>query len=276
MARVTPKSEAYDVVPVPGRRHALRRWLVRVAWALAVLAPLVFVVAALGTRVGLWNWQFGLLTLSRDVGPAVLIAAMVAGLASLLAAVMIKPRLRRGLVAGAVALTVGAVGLAWGASAGAKTRRLPFIHDVTTDTQNPPVFAGRILEERAGVEGVNTLDYVGKTTRDGTLVSVAQTRGYPDVRTVVSADSPEMAFARSLEIADSLGWEVKDADAVEGVIEATATTSWYGFKDDVVVRVRPGAGGGSVVDLRSVSRVGGSDLGANAARIRAFVERFEE
>jgi len=275
MPNVTANSEGYDIVPVPGRRHVLRRWVARAAWALAVLTPLVFVVAALGAKLGVWSWQFGLGTLTRTVGTNMLFATLAVGVVSLLLAVVIKPRLKRGLAAGIVATAVGLAGLAYGASVRATATNLPFIHDVTTDTQNPPVFAGRIIDERAGVKGVNTLDYVGKTDRGGTLVSVLQAKGYPALRPIITQDSPEIAYARALEIAGDLGWEVKDADAVEGAIEATATTFWYGFEDDVVIRVRPGAGGGSVVDLRSISRVGGSDLGANAARIEAFVERFE-
>ncbi len=84
---------------------------------------------------------------------------------------------------------------------------------------------------------------------------------------------PEAAFEHALETARAMGWEIVASDARAGRIEATATTFWYGFKDDVVIRVRPMATG-SRVDLRSVSRVGQSDLGKNAARIRAFSERF--
>ena len=69
----------------------------------------------------------------------------------------------------------------------------------------------------------------------------------------------------------SLGWEIVSVSENEGRIEATATTFWFGFKDDVVIRVREDSGG-TRIDLRSVSRVGGGDLGANAARIRAFID----
>ena len=68
-----------------------------------------------------------------------------------------------------------------------------------------------------------------------------------------------------------MGWALKSEDVEGGIIEATDTTFWYGFKDDVVIRIRPSEGGGSVLDVRSISRVGGSDIGANAARIRKFL-----
>jgi uncharacterized protein (DUF1499 family) len=71
-----------------------------------------------------------------------------------------------------------------------------------------------------------------------------------------------------------MGWEIAEADAAAGRIEATDTTFWFGFKDDVVIRIRPAEDGGSIVDIRSKSRVGMSDVGANAARIRAFRDRL--
>jgi uncharacterized protein (DUF1499 family) len=78
---------------------------------------------------------------------------------------------------------------------------------------------------------------------------------------------------RALDAARSLGWEVVASDAATGRIEATATSRWFGFKDDVVVRIRP-EGAGSRVDVRSMSRVGVGDLGANAERVREFLAKL--
>ena len=83
---------------------------------------------------------------------------------------------------------------------------------------------------------------------------------------------PDAAFERALSAVHALGWELVADDTGAGRIEATDTTFWYGFKDDVVVRIRPD-GGGSRIDVRSKSRVGRSDVGANAARIRAYAEQ---
>jgi uncharacterized protein (DUF1499 family) len=85
--------------------------------------------------------------------------------------------------------------------------------------------------------------------------------------------APDRVFDRALSVARKLGWVVVAAVPAEGRIEATDTTRWFGFKDDVVVRVAPAAGG-SRVDVRSVSRVGRSDLGTNARRIRAFLREL--
>jgi uncharacterized protein (DUF1499 family) len=73
-----------------------------------------------------------------------------------------------------------------------------------------------------------------------------------------------------------MDWKIVDENREEGRIEATATTRWFGFKDDVVIRIAPSDGNGSRVDIRSVSRVGLSDVGTNARRIRTFLKKFAE
>jgi uncharacterized protein (DUF1499 family) len=85
---------------------------------------------------------------------------------------------------------------------------------------------------------------------------------------------PREAFARALSAAEAMGWEVVGRDAEAGRIEAVDTTRWFGFKDDIAVRITP-AGGGSRIDVRSKSRVGRNDLGTNARRIRAYLQRLQ-
>jgi uncharacterized protein (DUF1499 family) len=104
----------------------------------------------------------------------------------------------------------------------------------------------------------------------GGEVAAAQRRAYPDIGPLALAMPPATAFARALDAAKGMGWEIVAADAGAGRIEATATTPWFGFRDDVVVRITPAAAG-SRVDVRSVSRVGRSDLGTNARRIREYL-----
>jgi len=101
-----------------------------------------------------------------------------------------------------------------------------------------------------------------------------QAKAYPKIRPLIVSDSPDVAFGEALATVKSMGWDVAYSDPAKGQIDATATTFWYGFKDDVAVRIRPSEGGGSVVDVRSISRVGGSDIGANAARIEAFLKKM--
>ena len=120
------------------------------------------------------------------------------------------------------------------------------IHDITTDTENPPVFVS-VLALRKNAP--NSAIYGGPE------IAEQQHAAYPDIRPLVSDLPPAKAFERSLSVARQMGWKIVDENPAEGRIEATATTRWFGFKDDVVLRIAPAAGNGSRVDIRSVSRV---------------------
>jgi uncharacterized protein (DUF1499 family) len=139
-------------------------------------------------------------------------------------------------------------------------RSVPAIHDITTDVDDPPE-----IRALAGVPE-RSLTY----DRD----NVPQQRAaYADIETIATDQPADVVFRRALEVAAELGWDVVDSDPPRR-FQAVDTTLWFGFEDDVVVRVRP-FGIGSVIDLRSASRVGRSDIGANAARIRAFRDALD-
>lgn len=141
----------------------------------------------------------------------------------------------------------------------------PRIHDITTDTADPPTFA--VAPQLRGADA-NPLDI-----KPGFIAE--QQEAYPDLAPLRSALSRDEAFDRALATARQLGWEVYHEDRAAGVIEAVDTTRFMAFKDDVVIRIRDDEGG-VLLDLRSVSRVGLGDLGANAKRIRAFLEAFRQ
>ena len=143
--------------------------------------------------------------------------------------------------------------------------RAPAIHDITTDTSAPPQFDA-VVPLRSGAP--NSLEYDAESAG-------VQREAYPGLRTLAVAESPERTVALSQDVALELGWDVVAVDPVAGRLEASDTTFWFGFTDDIVVRVR-GVSDGSEVDLRSTSRVGVGDLGANAARIRAFLDRLSK
>jgi len=144
--------------------------------------------------------------------------------------------------------------------------RVPPIHDITTDTDRPPEFVA-IAPLRAGAS--NPISY------GGAEVAAKQRGAYPDVQPLTLPLPPNQAFDRALATARAMGWEIIASDPTAGRIEAVDTTFWFGFKDDVVVRVAP-APGGSRVDVRSLSRVGLSDVGTNAARIGKFLETLRK
>lgn len=111
------------------------------------------------------------------------------------------------------------------------------------------------------------------TTETGNA-SKAQRDAYPDIQPITLAEPPQKAFERALAAAQAMGWEIVARDPAAGRIEAVDTTFWFGFKDDVVVRVAAAPAGGSRIDVRSKSRVGRGDAGTNARRIRGFRERL--
>ena len=141
----------------------------------------------------------------------------------------------------------------------------PLIHDVTTDTVDPPVFVD-LLPMRA--EAPNPPEYAGPEAAE------LQLEAYPEITTLALGISPAEALERAEQAAGDLGWEIVTVAPADGRLEAVATTAWFGFKDDVVVRITP-AGAGALVDIRSKSRVGLSDVGTNARRIRHFLARVD-
>jgi uncharacterized protein (DUF1499 family) len=157
-------------------------------------------------------------------------------------------------------LVSAVVPLKWYQSA----KSLPVIHDITTDMEDPPRFVA-ILPLRANA--ANLAEYGGEE------IAAQQKSAYPTIVPKVLDDPPSEAFRKALNAAIGLGWQVVAADMTAGRIEATDTTLWFGFKDDIVIRIRQN-GPGSRVDLRSVSRVGKSDVGTNAKRIQKFLDRL--
>ena len=223
---------------------------------LAMVASLLLLSSGPGTRLDLWEFGTGFKLLGA--------AAIVGLVASAVALVMLLiPRIRRRGMAGLVVALVVGLAVAFVPWSGMqRARSVPPIHDISTDTNRPPEFVA-ILPLRA--EAPNPAVYGGPE------LAAAQIGAYPDLKTHRIATAPAQAFERALQVAQGLGWDIVSADAAAGRIEATDTTFWFGFKDDVVIRIEPDAAG-SRVDVRSVSRVGMSDVGANAARIRAFLK----
>jgi len=142
---------------------------------------------------------------------------------------------------------------------------LPKIHDISTDTAEPPAFVA-VLPLRKNAR--NPVDYKAET-------AAQQARGYPDIAPLKLDVSPAQAFERAERVARAMGWQIVAAAPDALRLEATDTTLFFGFKDDIVIRIRAqSAGQGSVVDVRSLSRIGGSDIGTNAKRVRSFLSKL--
>ena len=151
---------------------------------------------------------------------------------------------------------------------------MPAIHDVTTDLDDMPQF--RALPVRAdNLEKIPDMDRPKLAAMDPlNRWKAIHREAYGDVRPLRLGVGPAEALRRAEALVRERGWAVARVDPAAGTVEATATTLFFRFKDDVVVRVRPDPErpGGSIVDMRSISRVGGSDVGVNAERIRSFLE----
>lgn len=142
----------------------------------------------------------------------------------------------------------------------------PPIHDISTDLVHPPAFVAARKLRRAGE---NSPDY------EGEKIAAIQRRAYPDIRPLTSPLTPVQAFARAAVTARRLGWRLVDENPADGRLEATDSTRIFHFTDDIVIRIRP-RGTGSRIDVRSASRVGVGDFGANAGRIRHFLHAFRD
>lgn len=145
------------------------------------------------------------------------------------------------------------------------SRNLPAINDITTDLENPPEF--RAATEHAANRD-RDLSYPGET------FAAQQRLGYPDLGTLELDQAPRATYDAAVAAVESLGWTLVDQDPTAMTIEAYEETSFFHFVDDVVIRVQA-AGRGARVDVRSKSRDGRGDLGANAARIRKLFEVLE-
>jgi len=235
-------------------------WVVLLGAGLAVASALVLLAAPLGYRLGVLSLRLALLTLLRW-GAYLAIGAAVISLIGLIITFARPTETRRGLVLAALSLVMAGALIA----IPARFRMgppAPPIHDITTDTQDPPQYVA-VLPLRA--DAPNTTEYGGER------VAAQQRDAYPDLQPAILNVPLRQAFERALAAVHEMGWDLVDADAQAGRIEATDTTFWFGFKDDVVIRVRPDDAG-SRVDVRSLSRVGVGDAGTNAKRIRAYLD----
>jgi uncharacterized protein (DUF1499 family) len=186
------------------------------------------------------------------------------GLLGIIAAVLGIVRLARGGGASA-GLAVGAVLTVTFLIVAAGGRNVPRINDITTDTTNPPQFVA------AGSMPANQ----GRDMQyPGASFAAQQRAGYPDLAPLQVAAPPDEAFQRVAAAARQMPtWQITSSDVAAHRLEGVDTTNLFRFQDDFVIEVRP-QGNGSVVQMRSKSRDGKGDIGANAARIKAFFARL--
>lgn len=231
--------------------------ITRLALILSGLSLLAAILSGFGSRWGLWHFSFGFKVLAAGaLGGGVSSAIALAGLAFAL-----HEKLWRDLSMSFIALSLGLAVFGLPFSWYLAAKHLPKIHDVTTDTENPPQFVALLPLRK---------DAPNPSVYGGPEIALKQLEAYPDIKPLVLDLPSEKAFDRALAAARGMSWKIVNADREELRIEATDSTFWFGFKDDIVVRTTP-LDGKSRIDVRSLSRVGLSDVGTNAARIRKYL-----
>lgn len=240
------------------RPHRVSRLAIAAALLAATFA-LMGVFAGFGSRWGLWTFRTGFTLLGWAA-----YGGVAAALLSVIALYRVRPgATRRGLPLALVGLVLGVLLVLIPWQWRARARGVPPIHDITTDVDNPPAFVA-VAPLRS--DAPNPIEYGGPE------IAAQQREGYPDIRPLLLDLQKEEAFQRALGAAREMGWEIVDANAADGRIEATDETFWFGFEDDVVIRLTP-AEGRTILDVRSLSRIGGGDAGTNARRIREYLEK---
>tara|TARA_R110002073_G_scaffold37559_20_gene108270 strand:- start:351 stop:1121 length:771 start_codon:yes stop_codon:yes gene_type:complete len=227
----------------------------------AVLSLVILISGPFGYKYGVTDLAPSLISVLVALVGAVLI--LIAGTVMTILAARKGLGKERNMILVAMALSV--IPLIFVMPQMIKARSVPPIHDISTDTVNPPEFVAIATIRK---DAPNDLIYAHEGSAE--KLATLQRTAYPQVVTLSLEASVAEAVSQSAQVLTAQGLEIVNADPVAGIVEATATTFWFGFKDDVVVRVTP-AGASSKVDVRSVSRVGQSDIGANAARIQKFL-----
>lgn len=230
-----------------------------VGLALALAAGLTLLASGPGHRLGLWHWRTGFLLMAwvGTIGTWAAWISLAGGLFAVIGAM--KARTAAALAGAALGFLMMSVP----ATRQKALQSVPRIHEVTTDTERPPQFQA-VLALRKDAKATNPPEYNDK-------FAPLQKKGFPDIVPAYLPGAPQAAFERALAAATTMGWNIVASDRASGRIEAVATTFWFGFQDDVVIRVQR-EGEKNRVDIRSKSRVGGSDFGTNAKRVRAYLQ----
>jgi len=251
-----------------------RRWpgiMSRIALVVAIIAILILIMAGPSYRMNLLPLLPALLL--TGIGFVLFIPALLFGIIGHVACRRYSlATSRAGLVVIFIAVFATALTIFWAT----RLNSAPPIHDISTDLENPPVFIDVIpLRQASGAQ--NQPEYISKQSMGGKEldVSAAQGKAFPDIQPLILEKPPSTVVLLAGQVVKDLGWDLVAMDVDEGRIEATDTTLYFGFKDDIVVRVRPHESG-SRVDVRSKSRIGVSDVGANAHRIRTFLDELME
>lgn len=244
------------------------RLLSRIAVLLSIGGLATALLAAAGSGMEMFSFRTGFAVLRYAF-----FAAIVGGLLAIVAFVAARRNHTQVGRANLLAFVVAALFVAYLSMHIVTARSVPAIHDVATDLVDLPQFeALKVRDDNLDKVPDNGRSELARLAPEDRW-KVLHGEAYGDLRAVRLPVTPADALAHAEALARKRGWDVARVDPRGGTLEATATTLFFRFKDDVVVRVRADRErpGGSIVDMRSISRVGGSDVGVNAKRIRGFL-----
>lgn len=248
--------------------NILRLVIQTLGWILAILVvatPLWFLIAALGTKLSFWGYEFGLGWMTLESGPLLVLACAVSGM--LMAILLLAYRFTARRWFGVVSLPILALVIAGGGYGGrvvydGLTVSRPFLLDVTTDWAEPPHFTPAYRARRGGAN--RSLDYDPDT-------AAMQVDHFPHITSLVVEQDPDSLFREALVYARDQGWRIGTASDSAGMFEAGAEGLMYGFRDDISVRVRELEDGRAQIDIRSLAQQPVHDLGRNARRVEQFL-----
>lgn len=243
-----------------------------------IVALAISLVASFGTRLGFWSYETGF---------EILVPGVVIGVIAALAGVFwLASALRNNESLGwrlGFSGLIGAVLLLYvPLSVEMRAWNAPPIHDISTDVEYAPPFE-KLLPLRKGSSNGPEYDGPKKVVIKGKITTVAELQKlkYPDIKTLGDLLNPHgdpkidpkaILFWRAFERAKSMGWNIIAFDEKTGRIEATDTTLWFGFTDDIAIRVQQAGTLGARLDIRSKSRIGTLDYGRNAERVRRYLK----
>jgi len=239
----------------------MKKTLAKTFFYLSIICTVVFVMSGYGYQWGLWGLGTGFTLLRYGAYAAIGLAVIQTTFFFFMkdSGISAKAMILTGFM---VTLLISATAIYWQY----KARSVPPIHDITTDTQSPPEF---VAMERLRADAPNPPEYAGEET------AKQQREAYPDIQPLVVSTPVQEVIDEIVMLISNRGWKIVSVNRNEGRIEATEKLAWFGFKDDVVLRVTS-TSDGTRVDMRSKSRIGRSDVGVNAERIRQFLSDLEE
>ena len=227
----------------------------------SIICVFCVVLAIFGVRLGAFNFRVAsdMLESTFQAGVAVLLVALIVFVGEA------ETRIKSGIAIVILLPILAGIGMHYtpAPELDDQGQRPKPLNDISTDTQNPPTYDALVALRP---KNSNSLDYPDNAAS-------LQAERFPVIKPIESRLSKEAAFEHALAIVNESGWELVSQNKEQGKIEAVASTLFFGFKDDIVIRIQA-KGEMSVVDIRSHSRIGKGDKGKNAERVNGFIKAF--